>query len=753
MVHVVTGLPRAEENHSPNGLSLDEANNILYLAQGGNTNGGSPSNNFGFLGEFALSAAILEIDLDMINNQFGGSYTLPTLDDPTRSNNPNGTDVGDPFGGNDGLNQAKLVIGGPVQIYAPGFRLSYDLLVTKTPGKAGRMYTIVNGGNPGWGGYPENEGQPNVTNNRLLNEPGSTGPTLNDAQINNRDGLHFVSRRGSYGGHPVPIRANPAGAGWYWFDNATNQSHFELNPTVDWPPYPVSLANPIESDFRNHGVDDGSLYTWSGSTNGMAEYTSTAFFNGAMAGNLLAASWDSGIHRIELTEDGTAVTRVTKIFSGFGNLPLDVIAQGDGQIFPGTIWSLDYTGNLITVFEPVGTPITCSGDNNNFNRDDDGDGYSNGDETLNNTDPCSPSSKPADFDLDFISDLTDPNDDNDAFNDIMDKFALDANNGTNTQVPLDYPFLNGDPGFGLFGLGQTGLMTNNVDSYENNFDVNDPGLIAGGAVGALSVPAQTGDAVTNNQKYAFQFGIPISQSVTTFTLHSRLLGSPFFNGSTGAELGTQSHGIYFGNGDQNNYFKFVLHANNGNPGFQILVEQNGSIVNQQMIPIANILSTAQIDLFIEVNAVTGAVQCRYQNSSTPTPVNVGQPFTVSGNLLSLLVNHTDAVAVGVIASCGNKTPFSATWDFMRVTTTTSTPTLTNVIRINSGGPAQNFGGEAWVADQYFTGGTVYSTTNPIANTTQDQIYQTERFGNFSYAIPVGQAGTYAVDLHLAEIYL
>ena len=222
-------------------------------------------------------------------------------------------------------------------------------------------------------------------------------------------------------------------------------------------------------------------------------------------------------------------------------------------------------------------------------------------------------------------------------------------------------------------------------------------MIAGGAVGALSVPAQPGDAVTNNQKYAFQFGIPIAQSTTTFTLHSRLLGSPFFNGATGAQLGTQSVGIYFGNGDQNNYFKFVLHANNGNPGFQILCEQNGSIVNQQMIPIANILSTAQIDLFIEVNAVTGAVKCRYQNSSTPNPVKVGQDFTVSGNLLSLLLNHNDAVAVGVIASCGDKIPFSASWDFMRVTTTVP---VDKCDPYQCGRTAQNFGGEAWVADQY-----------------------------------------------------
>ena len=46
-----------------------------------------------------------------------------------------------------------------------------------------------------------------------------------------------------------------------------------------------------------------------------------------------------------------------------------------------------------------------------------------------------------------------------------------------------------------------------------------------------------------------------------------------FNGATGAQLGTQSVGIYFGNGDQNNYFKFVLHANNGSPGFKFFANR------------------------------------------------------------------------------------------------------------------------------------------------------------------------------------
>ncbi len=140
-------------------------------------------------------------------------------------------------------------------------------------------------------------------------------------------------------------------------------------------------------------------------------------------------------------------------------------------------------------------------------------------------------------------------------------------------------------------------------------------------------------------------------------------------------------------------------------------------------------------------------------------------FTVPNNTNPALLSNTQIVGTQITFTLSGTTgsgtitlrATDATNAFVQTTfsltvTPAGTPTLTNVIRINSGGPAQNFGGEAWVADQYFTGGTVYSTTSPIANTTQDQIYQTERFGNFSYAIPVGQAGTYAVDLHLAEIY-
>ena len=766
MVHLVQGLPRSEENHAPNGLALDEVNNILYVAQGGNTNAGSPSNCFAFLTEYALSGAVLKIDLNQINNQFGGSYTLPTLDDPTRSNLANGTDVNDPYGGNDGRNQAKLVPGGPVQIYSPGYRNIFDLILTKTPGKSGRMYTIDNGANGGWGGYPVNEGLPTVNSNRIDSEPGSTVPTLNDDKVNNLDNLHHITGPGYYGGHPNPLRANPAGAGLYWYDNATNQGHFELNPTTDWPPYPVSMANPVESDFRNPGVNDGALYTWVYSTNGLAEYTSTAYFNGAMAGNLLAASWGGAIHRIELNAAGTAVTNVSDIFNGFGLEPLDIIAQGDGQQFPGTIWALTYRYGSVTVFEPNSSPALCSGDINNYNLDDDGDGYSNGDETLNGTNPCSAASKPNDYDSDLLSDRYDTDDDNDGVNDVNDKFALDVNNGLNTSIPLDYPFLNGNPGSGLFGVGHTGLMTNYVNNYADNFDPLDPGLIVGGAVGALSVPAQPGDAVTNNQKYAFQFGIPISGSIATFTLRSRLLGTPFFNGASGQQLGTQSQGIYFGTGDQNNYLKLVLHANSGNPGLQILCEQNGVIVNQQMIPVADILSNSQLDLFIEVNSLTGLVKCRYQRIGDANPVDVGQGFTVSGNLINLLQGHTNAVAIGLIASSGNKTSFSATWDYMRVATTTVVQSdWQNVTYANGTSPQQRHeNGFVEVNGKfYLVGGRGINSVNifdPVTkiwtNGAQPPIelnhFQAVAYQNKIYAI-CAFTGTYPVETPVSVVYI
>ena len=1083
-VDLVRGLPRSEENHAVNGMALDLGTNMLYLNVGGHTNAGSPSVNFAKITEYALSACMLKIDLNKINSMpiigTGNGkyiYDLPTLDDPTRTNVGN-SDVNDPFGGNDGRNQAKLVAGGPVQVFSSGYRNAYDVVITKTPGKQGRFYLVDNGANQGWGGYPDKEGTPQVTNNYVVGEPGSFSKGPNDAQVNNLDNLHLVYKPGMlapiYGGHPNPIRANPVGAGLFWKD--ANGEQFQTNPTTDWPPVPVGMADPIQADFKNPGVNDGALATFNSSTNGITEYTSTGYFGGAMAGNLLVASLDGTIRRIQLSTDGTQVTSNTVLATGFGQMPLDVIAQGDIDVFPGTIWTVDYQSGGIYIFEPVGgssvtpspntsstgiwateiasnnvipdarqenafaevggkfyllggrgikavnvynpatkawttaAPIpnnkelhhfqavsfnnklyiinaftgpfpnekavpdiyiydpatnswsiksniiptarnrgscatvvynnkiylsggiinghnsgtvnwtdvydpandswntlanaphlrdhmhaavingkmyiasgrrtsaatgntfgdmeatvdvydfasnswstlptsanlpikragtscvalnnklyviggeslqsiahnqtqafdpstntwsnqanlitgrqgtqalvynskiyitagsstqggsastllssmesfnngtsvtTCTGNNTSTTLDDDGDGYSNKDETDNGTDPCSASSTPPDNDKDKLSDLNDPDDDNDGILDVNDVFWIDANNGKTTTIPINYPFLNGNPGTGLFGMGYTGLMSNGIDPLKL-YDPTINGFIMGGAVGLATVPAASGSALTNTQKQAFQFGLMEDINTAPFTIESALI-SPFFNNISVASLKDEQQGIYIGTGDQDNYLFLGITPNNGNPSV-IIISENGGVSNTSTYPVTGLFN-GSVTLYFDVNPANGSVQPKYKKTGDAIFTTVGPIITLSGKLLQTL-QSAQAIALGILASSKSGNSFAATWDYMNVYYTNSA-VVQSGLRINSGGPAISANGTSWIADGNYGGAdtsnipTTYSTLNAISNTNNQAIYQTELTGKaFNYNIPVAN-GSYTVNLHFAEIY-
>ncbi len=684
---LVRGLPRSEENHSTNGMQLEGSR--LYVAIGGFTNAGSPSINFAYITEYALAAAFLSIDLAAIDalpirgsgdNRY--KYDLPTLDDPTRAGNP---DANDPFGGNDGLNQAKIVSGGPVQVFATGFRNAYDLVITKTPGKERRMYVMDNGGNQGWGGYPANEGGGSVTNNYVPGEPGSTGPGTNDAQVNNLDNLHYVGNLNNYtpgtfyGGHPNPVRANPRGAGLYTHNGtgAWRTSTTGTNPLpADWPPLPAGMANPVEGDYQNPGETDNALLTFVSSTNGLVEYTASNFKNG-LRGQLLAASFDGNIYKVSLNETGTDVTNARgarrlnqdlPFASNFGAEPLDITAQGDNDIFPGTIWVVCYLENSIYVFEPEES-TNCTG-TYSTGIDDDADGYSNADEIDNGTNPCSSASKPLDFDKDLVSNYNDPDDDNDKLADDADFFPLDAANGLNTTLPIGYELFNNHPGTGLFGLGFTGLMLpkqpgiNYQDLYE------DQNLIAGGAIGAFSVVnASEGDpyGTVNNQENAFQFGLNVTSGTGSFTVQTRLLG-PFFNNKTPQFY--QSEGVYIGTGDQDNYLKIVLGADGQGGGLEVLYENNG-VPDSYIYSLPGGLPSGTLDLYLSVNPATGVVQPRYAKNGGQ-PVDIGAPIKVSGALLTA-IQSTPALAVGIISTSIGSAPFTATWDFVRVYRSDDTP--------------------------------------------------------------------------------
>jgi glucose/arabinose dehydrogenase len=306
---LVRGLSRSEENHQGNGLIFDQSGTKLLLAAGGNTNMGAPSHNFAMTTEYALSAAILEIDLTKLGPP---PYDLPTLDDEDR---PGVNDANDPFGGNNGKNQAMLIENGPVQIYSPGFRNPYDIVMTE----AGRLYTVDNGPNAGWGAPPLGDCSNTVV------EPG----------ITHGDGLHYISQRGYFGGHPNPTRGSKA--------NTFNASN---------PQTPIQgAANPTECQYLMPGTNGNELNVFSKSTNGLAEYTASNF-SGAMQGDLLAASFDKAIWRITLNASGDTMLSKSKLLENSAITPLDVIAQGDLDPFPGTIWVADFNSNSINIFEP-----------------------------------------------------------------------------------------------------------------------------------------------------------------------------------------------------------------------------------------------------------------------------------------------------------------------------------------------------------------------------------------------------------------
>ncbi|WP_160148080.1 malectin domain-containing carbohydrate-binding protein [Rubripirellula obstinata] len=624
---LVRGLPRSEENHSLNGLVLDESSNTLFVTAGGNTNMGAPSNNFALLPEYALSAAILSVDLDAIGES---TYDLPTLNDQDR---PGTNDLNDPFGGNNGKNQAKLVPGGPVQVHSPGWRNPYDIVLTES----GKLYSIDNGSNSGWGDIPiiNNNGTPgNSSDDYATNQVNEPGKTM-------LDGLHLIDSQGYYAGHPNPTRAS------------TNN---KFNPSN--PQSPVSIGNPQESFFEpsvaNSGYPgkNGSFVQFNNSTNGLTEYTASNF-GGQLKGDLLAVSYGNDVKRIQLNGAGNDDLSTTNLFSSVGAIPLDITTQGDSDVFAGSIWIADYVNNSIVIFEPSdGGNSVCPGDQ-------DCDMYSDSDELANETDPANAADFPADNDGDFTSDLLDDDDDNDSVLDIDDAFAIDAFNGSQTPIGTIYTWENGTNSGGLLNLNFTGLMKNGSDDYLDQFDAG--AVTAGGAAGVLTIDAAgsgTALGASNDQEQALQFGFNAGSTSEAFVGKTSVVG-PFSGLSP--EPNTEM-GFYLGTGDQDNYVSLVVTgANGGQVKFLKEVGGNASVIGTANLPVANV---DFVELDLRVDPDTNVVQAIYQAS---VGGNLGQRVTLpqTTQIPASWINAN--MAIGVIST--DSTPNSevpVTWDFLGV---------------------------------------------------------------------------------------
>ncbi len=132
------------------------------------------------------------------------------------------------------------------------------------------------------------------------------------------------------------------------------------------------------------------------------------------------------------------------------------------------------------------------------------------------------------------------------------------------------------------------------------------------------------------------------------------------------------------------------------------------------------------------------------NTPTNTYTNTGTP-TYTGTPTRTFTSTSTSVCYPYTCTFTNTSTFTATHTF------TNTPVPTP-IRVNCGGPQVTTGGFTWSADFGFTGGsTADAGAIAISNTTDDVLYQTERYGNPSYTFNVPN-GYYNITFKFAETY-
>ena len=61
-------------------------------------------------------------------------------------------------------------------------------------------------------------------------------------------------------------------------------------------------------------------------------------------------------------------------------------------------------------------------------------------------------------------------------------------------------------------------------------------------------------------------------------------------------------------------------------------------------------------------------------------------------------------------------------------------------------------GVKWTPDSYFLQGRLATRYGPVSGSLDPQIFERERYGNFSYAIPVAKGSSYKVNLYFAESF-
>jgi Malectin domain len=179
---------------------------------------------------------------------------------------------------------------------------------------------------------------------------------------------------------------------------------------------------------------------------------------------------------------------------------------------------------------------------------------------------------------------------------------------------------------------------------------------------------------------------------------------------------------------------------------------NGAIIDVSMYPNLNfnirvdtINSSVKSVLFLQSNQVEVSKPWAYCGNVGEL-YNTCSDFNKEGTFNVTVRLYSDANPQSMVVSVESIL-------FTLVGKSSSTPPVEKFpILINAGGPTViDSENRTWIADSYFVGGNTYSNSQiDLINTGNDIIYQSERYGNFIYEIPIPIA-SYSVVLHFAEI--
>lgn len=148
-----------------------------------------------------------------------------------------------------------------------------------------------------------------------------------------------------------------------------------------------------------------------------------------------------------------------------------------------------------------------------------------------------------------------------------------------------------------------------------------------------------------------------------------------------------------------------------------------------------------------------ALRADWMVAGAPLPSSKSSSIASSSKPASLISSSTSSASKVSSSLVSSRTSVSSSAIVQSSKASSSAATTGDpvVVAINAGGQAVTYKGVNYRADAYFTGGLISTTKEDIRGTTEDALFQDERYGTYAYRIPV-TAGSYSVEMQFAEIY-